>query len=542
MGAEVLEYQVVSSQAEAAINRMQSGAANLSKGFANFSGGSAIEGFALRSERAVSRSAANMATAFLSINDPIQGVAQGLLAIEHSTKLGLGIAVGLAVGIAAFEQIKKQVDETQKARETLEKSTSKPLALTVDLNPADIAAEIENIGKQIDDLEKKAKLPGNKIWRGIVGAANFGNQGPDTNQAAIEAGEKRVKDLSDQRADAELRIADLKKEGLTVSKAQADVDKAEADFKAASSKLFTDAFKPGASQEDLFKRLAALEEIRRVTEDQTNAKDLVQQEEDSATKDIAGFQGTPREKEDFSESRNKERLENEIAILHAFGMQEEEKKKLIELDQQDASISQKKKQQSDKDFKDERETSASTAATSEVILQSQGQNFLAGVTKTREAAESRILTLQREQKNTVAGQVQIVNALLAAETQIESALGKRLSETPAHQAAREKQEAEAKRETDLGDAQIKDAADREARGATLDENNPVTQALRAQQQLERDAGVQQPGAKNGLDSLQGQDFSSLATLGGADFSSLAALGAADFSGLKALAGLQISIA
>src|SRR5205823_1976858 len=99
-------------------------------------GGDHIGETFFRSERIVSRSAANMATSILTINDPLQSVATGLLQFEHATKLGLGLAVGLAIGIAAFEVLHKQIEATRKAEEELDKDLARPKSVVLKLSSA----------------------------------------------------------------------------------------------------------------------------------------------------------------------------------------------------------------------------------------------------------------------------------------------------------------------------------------------------------------------------------------------------------------------
>jgi hypothetical protein len=76
------------------------------------------EGF-LRSERIVARSSANIVSGLFQAQNSAEALAHTFLNIEHATRFGLGAAIGLAVGVALFESLKRAKDKAYELNEEI---------------------------------------------------------------------------------------------------------------------------------------------------------------------------------------------------------------------------------------------------------------------------------------------------------------------------------------------------------------------------------------------------------------------------------------
>jgi hypothetical protein len=610
------------------VARMQSKLDGLEGHFASAGrGGDHIgEGF-LRSERIVSRSSANMVASLLQVNSAGDAVAAVLQNVERASKLGLGLAVGVGVGIAIFEAVKHQLDATDKAYTALQGDLDKPIDLILNLAPEDIGKEIESTKKHVEELKAASSSISNQGLKGFQALGvmldesatlqpQLAAEGRDSNQIAIEEGERKITAEMHAQIDAQSRMIDLKAESMQGSSEQAALDKAALEYTQQKAKLDLEVSAPGGDGTGYNQRVDNLERTRDMAIDEAKKKALIAYGDNQSATDVANFRGTDREKKDFSLGEALANAKNHKEIMDEKGTEEEQDKANLEVDQAQMAIDKerlavqsqladlahagrisdikvgaarnavglgpeagqgaaldtqvalakegvqtareklaldtgdvsaqkalnsaiaeqaiaeatKSKFQNDKAFAHTQELTAAQAVTAEMDAQSKGQSFLAGLLKTREAAEAKIAGYLRDQKNDMAGQ-----AALQGKMGIRDQLAKRLDETPEQRRTRESEERHQAHATSRADAAINDAADRERRGARLDESNPVTQALRAQQKIDENPLADGNAGPNG-------DFSSVSSLAGQDFSSLASLASMDFAGLAGLSGLTIAIA
>jgi hypothetical protein len=673
--SDQIQFTADGSQAFDVIDRLKAELASLKvnadNAGSNGAGADRIgEGF-LRSERVVARSAANMVGNILSANNAAEALANTFLQVEHATVLGLGAAVGLAVGVAAVEKLHQQFEAIEKAYTAAVKATSTPIEIVADLSPADIATKIDAATKADNELRAANK---STVGRAGIAAVNpfaeaaigafapglepirrlFGHEHDKVVDQLDIRDEQYLHDLVEKRANAELRVADLKAKQLSDTSEEVELAKADLEYTQAKAKLFDGAFKPGADQLALFKQLAALSETHNAVSTLAAAKLGISESAFNHSEAVATFQGTPEAKAQFASDDEIRRLSILKGSLKALGDENDAKKIGLDLDKaisaeadrqltlsrqridlestqrqtalkvqtaqagidlgpeasqrlglqsqiesaKDAEISARERLKLDKDdisaqqalvkaigdqasaratlekfdkekaFKYDQELSAAQAATSALQLQSTGHSYLAKLLETREQTERKILQILHDQRGEIGGQALAEQTALQGKQKIIDQLANNLwkpaqSPEEAAQALRER----------IAEQQVNQAAADEVRGAKLDESSPVTQALRQIQRIDQELksgeqsnlptdalfasddvarrAIEAEGANNaqglspekgGLESLAGQDFSSLASLGGADFSSLASLSNVDFSGVAALGGLQISIA
>lgn len=161
---------------------------------------------------------------------------------------GLGLAAGIGVGVAIglFQKFSSEIKETSKSLETLSEHLAKPAGLQGALGPEGITKEIESFKKESDDLAEKQKSIGSTIASKFT-SFSFGSYfgGKDYTAKTDPVAKAQLEDfnrlayLTSRRADAELKIANLKLEAVTTSEKDASLAKItlEAEEKRAKLKL-----------------------------------------------------------------------------------------------------------------------------------------------------------------------------------------------------------------------------------------------------------------------------------------------------------------
>jgi hypothetical protein len=193
-----------------------------------------------RAERAISGLLGGLASG---------NVAGGIESIASKVS-GLGLVVGVAIGGAAivFQKLYGQLQETDKAAAALNKELARPLGLQSGLGPEGISKELEATSKAFDELADKRKSFASKLRAaGIAGAPEdwdetTGKVKPrieDTDRKSAEKGEARLRSLTEARADAEQRIVDIRKLGITTGEREMEIAKIklEAQKKSAAIQL-----------------------------------------------------------------------------------------------------------------------------------------------------------------------------------------------------------------------------------------------------------------------------------------------------------------
>jgi hypothetical protein len=331
--ADQVQFTADGSQVFDVISRLQSQLANLENRFNRSGGGGDKFGESfLRSERIVSRSSANMVTGLLQANNAADALANALLQIEHSTKLGLGLAVGAAVGIALFETFSKQLSAVKKAEEELQNIQSVPLNLIGGLDAAGIN---KTIGAETAKLEAFEKATGNFAGTteesssgfgarfGAALAANFSGKGAGIGSQRIESVETervakiaeaqaRIREEGELRLVAEQGVVKALNDELHISSSQAALDKARAEAAKNIAQLQIDARNhpnPVLAQEvQLEKEKLALveQQIQRKA-----SKEFQAQGEAIRQTDLANFHGTTSERTDRTLASNLAAAERE---------------------------------------------------------------------------------------------------------------------------------------------------------------------------------------------------------------------------------------
>lgn len=254
-----------------------------------------------QSENRLHRSTRLLAASLLEARDAGQAVGGSLEGLIMSLRTPLAVAIG---GIAFAEGAKlvlKQLEEIDKAFVALQRDLGHPLALTIDLSPADIAARITQLKTETDALIKSRNTLGGFLIHGF-------SRGRDDISEAVTAGQQRQAQLADAQANAEQKIVDLKVIGRYEGEEAAAAAKAELDYDTARAKLFEGAFKPGADQSVLFKRLASLREERDLTKEIAQETADSKSEEIFAETQIAEFRG---------QDVDRQKLALDLALRHA---------------------------------------------------------------------------------------------------------------------------------------------------------------------------------------------------------------------------------
>jgi hypothetical protein len=420
-GADASEYFSVVARMQEKLDELSATHGGFNRAIGDQRG---FDGF-LQGEYRVSHQAKFLVASLLEAKDAASGAANALQAAVFSTRVPLAAAVG---GIVLAEGIKltsAAIHEVEVATSTLKKELGSPIALQVDLAPADITLRIEAITKAVDDLAKKRDSIGARVGQIIMGAAPGFSGARNVVEETLIAGREKERRLADALADAELRVTDIKREGLHVSEEESAVDKANLAYENARAKLFENAFKPGAQQNDIFKRLAALTQEKDLTIETAREKGILEGLSNEHATDLANIEksGLATQDETLAKLRLEVRYRQQIAneALKVGQVEGIDKANAGLAEAQAALI----KFQRARAFNDTQELNAAKAATAELDAQAHGQKFLADLIEIRATAEAKITAALREQKGELAKQ-----EALQAKIALDQAVGKQALRTP----------------------------------------------------------------------------------------------------------------
>jgi len=91
----------------------------------------------------------------LQVNSASDALAVVLNSFERSTHLGLGLAVGLAVAVKAYEVLSAQIAATDKAEKELDADITRPKNLVFALTGGDLQKEAERLQKDLAEAQKQ---------------------------------------------------------------------------------------------------------------------------------------------------------------------------------------------------------------------------------------------------------------------------------------------------------------------------------------------------------------------------------------------------
>lgn len=218
-----------------------------------------------RAEAALAGFAGNLASG------NIQGAILGVT--ERMKGLGLAAGIGIGAAIIVFEKAKEQINAVQKATENLNKELARPLSLQSALGAEGIGKEIDKTAEKLDTLREKRQSFFAKFFsylqtpqQGSVfkrGGNQYQTQLGILNtekwNSAQEAGEKRLRDLTMARANAELDVANVKRTAVNGSEREVLWLKTSLDYnqKIAEIQLESGLTKPGRSADVLLRRMTA---------------------------------------------------------------------------------------------------------------------------------------------------------------------------------------------------------------------------------------------------------------------------------------------
>lgn len=219
---------------------------------------------------------------------------------ERLSGLGLAAGVGIGAGIALFVKMREQILEANKAESALRGELAKPVSLQGGLNPEGITQQIEAIEKTTAEFATKSDTIGQKLknlGRDVALSFVSGRSGTSGvsalgDQAEIAAGVKRESDLSTARANAELRIVEARRTGLTLSEREGELQKIALEAQQKRSKLFLDRSltRPGRSMVDLFKSAAAISLDEKLSKDVVNQKLHIKDSEEASKQFEGAYQ------------------------------------------------------------------------------------------------------------------------------------------------------------------------------------------------------------------------------------------------------------
>jgi hypothetical protein len=232
-GADATEYFDV-------VNRMSATANRLGPSIGLASGAETM----LRSERIVSRSAANIVTSLFSADNAADALATTFLNLEHATVIGLGAAVAVAVGVSLYEAIKKATDEAfalnEEIRKTIALQSGPASYSSLDTLQAKLAAVREDQKKVQDEANKTfgslgaavggidwSAAGGTRPFQGLYGAVAAQNAA--RTQRSLELRQTELETLS-KIAGKMAEAADLEDERMHVSQQTAALDKLDAEY------------------------------------------------------------------------------------------------------------------------------------------------------------------------------------------------------------------------------------------------------------------------------------------------------------------------
>lgn len=488
--ADASQYFDVLSRAGVAADRLGASGARVGEGF-------------LRGERAARVASRNISTGLLSVQDAGSGALVVMQGLERVFKLGFGPTIGIVGLITGVEFLHSKTKELLDTYGKLRDELARPLATG---SAEAIALQIESLSKATDELIRKQQTLSSRIVGAIIASQPGGAGGRKDIQEAIEASQRRLNQLEDERANKELLAAKIRAESNEIAKA-------ELVFEDKRNALLDEFIKKGGNVLNFYKReLAAeidLESAKRKEQD-ANEKKLATLKDQTAeaekqaklAKDAAsrtpGQQASER-RQIRAENRREKELRNELS-------REGDPDKRADIQDELEEIAQARRDRAQRAEQQQRAQNATKRAAAEARAREDAERF-----RQAQQAQDEAQKKQDEAELTKFGRI----------LRPEERLSERLKD---EEAARQKKFQDDEEARQQG---FRDRQEAESRGISVDQ-------LKREREFKRRRG-DQTNADN-------QDFSGVAALANKDFSSLASLATYDFSGLASLNGLHISIA
>ena len=189
----------------------------------------------LRSERVVAHSAGNIVTGLLQSQNAAEALANAFLNLEHATKLGLGLAVGVNVAVALYEALKKAKDEAYALNEEVRN------VITSGSGPASYSSLDALNAKlsQVREEQKKVQAEADKTFSSFASAIAthpelsipeaVAAQNVERNQRAADLRASELETMNKIAAKMG-EINDLEDTRQHVSERTAAIDKLDADY------------------------------------------------------------------------------------------------------------------------------------------------------------------------------------------------------------------------------------------------------------------------------------------------------------------------
>lgn len=191
---------------------------------------------------------------------------------EKITAFGLAAGTGVGIAIGVFEKFRHEIHETNQTFDALRQDLSRPFALESRLGPEALTSLIEAGDKKLEAAVAKRESGWNKfaefLNRGTIPAGSsdvrFGGAAPvrtltrgeELERLITEELERQAKRTA-ERADKELKIANLKLMAVTTSEKEADLAKITLDAEEKRAALLLN--RPGGNTLDLFKSKLAID-------------------------------------------------------------------------------------------------------------------------------------------------------------------------------------------------------------------------------------------------------------------------------------------
>ncbi len=200
--------------------------------------GEGIAGGFLKSENRVGRVAGNMARQLASVSSAGEAAGVAIEGIERATAhLGLGTTVGFAILATGAVTVATQIAKTAEASKNLGKELSKTFSAQTRLSVADLAVEIQAVGKSSEELEKDTRgvlaFFARQFTAGpmspIKGMGSTMSAGAFQQQQIQESFQREMR-LREASADAEERIVSIKNTQLEQGKDAAALAKLQVDY------------------------------------------------------------------------------------------------------------------------------------------------------------------------------------------------------------------------------------------------------------------------------------------------------------------------
>jgi hypothetical protein len=228
---DVVTYGADATQFFDVHSRMIRAASNTSTALGSTRG---AEGF-LRSERIVARSSANIVTGLFQAQNSAEALANAFLNIEHATSLGLGAAVGLAVGVSLFEALKNARDKAYELNEEIRgviASASGPASYS---SLDELTGKLKAIREEQKKAQDEAKGAFGSLGSAIAAHPNLTPWAAVQAQNAERTGravELRVSELDTlNKITQKMReAADIEDTRLHVSESQAALEKLQSEY------------------------------------------------------------------------------------------------------------------------------------------------------------------------------------------------------------------------------------------------------------------------------------------------------------------------